>query len=42
MVAHFHWTTVVYTPDLFLLQSTDMKTNVESYKAPFLTQVKIL
>lgn len=42
MVAHFHWTTVVYTSDLFLLQSTDMTTNVESYKTPFLTQVKIL
>ena len=42
MVAHFHWTTVIYMFDLFLLQSTDLKISVESYKMPFLTQVKIL
>lgn len=38
MAAHFHWTAVIYVSDLFLLQSTDLKTEVESYNMPFLTQ----
>lgn len=42
MVAHFHWRAVIYMSDLFSLQSTDLKTNIESYKMPFLTQGKML